>query len=127
MNYPALRTTLKCGSIVFGASALFLLALPSLFLELLALETTDELTWSMRMIGITVFALTGNMWNNAAQSSDARVGNVAKVMCISATALGALTLMIPAELTWFTYLYAAVGFGFGAAYVVGMVRRYKKR
>jgi hypothetical protein len=47
---------------------------------------------------------------------------VAKVMCISATALGALTLMIPAELTWFTYLYAAVGFGFGVAYVVGMVR-----
>jgi hypothetical protein len=29
--------------------------------------------------------------------------------------------MIPAELTWFTYLYAAVGFGFGVAYVVGMV------
>jgi hypothetical protein len=68
MNYPALRTTLKCGSIVFGASALFLLALPSLFLELLALETTDELTW-------------------------------------------------------FTYLYAAVGFGFGVAYVVGMVSK----
>jgi Ca2+/H+ antiporter len=103
MNYPALRIILKCGSIVFG-------------------ETRDDLTWSMRMIGITVFALAGNMWNNAAQSSDARVGNVAKVMCISATALGALTLMIPAELTWFTYLYAAVGFGFGVAYVVGMMR-----
>jgi hypothetical protein len=33
--------------------------------------------------------------------------------------------MIPAELTWFTYLYAAVGFGFGVAYVVGMVARKK--
>jgi hypothetical protein len=31
--------------------------------------------------------------------------------------------MIPAELTWFTYLYAAVGFGFGVAYVVGMVQK----
>jgi len=122
MNYPALRTTLKAGSIVFGASALFLLALPSLFLELLALEPTDALTWSMRMIAITLIALAGNMWNNAVQSSDARVGNVAKVMCVSATALGALTMMIPTELTWFTYLYAAVGFGFGVAYVVGMVR-----
>jgi hypothetical protein len=30
--------------------------------------------------------------------------------------------MIPAELTWFTYLYAAVGFGFGVAYGVGRVR-----
>jgi hypothetical protein len=63
------------------------------------------------------------MWNNAAHSSDVRVANVAKIMCVSATALGVLTLMIPAELTWFTYLYAAVGFGFGIAYVIGLIRR----
>jgi O-antigen/teichoic acid export membrane protein len=121
MNYAALRKTLQAGSVVFGASGLFLLILPALFLELLALETNDQLVWSMRMIGITVFALAANMWNNAAQSSDVRVANVAKVMCVSATALGVLTLMIPAELTWFTYLYAAVGFGFGIAYLVGML------
>jgi O-antigen/teichoic acid export membrane protein len=121
MNYAALRKTLQAGSVVFGASGLFLLILPALFLDLLALETNDQLVWSMRMIGITVFALAGNMWNNAAQSSDVRVANVAKVMCVSATALGLLTLMIPAELTWFTYLYAAVGFGFGIAYLVGML------
>ena len=123
MNYSALRKTLQAGSIVFGASALFLLILPKLFLELLALDTSDDLIWSMRMIGITVFALAGNMWNNASQSSDARVGNVAKVMCISATALGVLTLMIPAELTWFTYAYAAVGFCFGISYAVNLVRK----
>ena len=127
MNYPALRKTLQAGSIVFGASALFLLILPKLFLDLLALDTSDDLIWSMRMIGITVFALAGNMWNNASQSSDARVGNVAKVMCISATALGVLTLMIPAELTWFTYAYAAVGFGFGISYAVNLVRKLKLR
>ena len=121
MNYAALRKTLQAGSVVFGASGLFLLILPALFLDLLALETSDQLIWSMRMIGITVFALAGNMWNNAAHSSDVRVGNVAKVMCVSATVLGVLTLMIPAELTWFTYLYAAVGFGFGIAYLVGML------
>jgi O-antigen/teichoic acid export membrane protein len=121
MNYAALRKTLQAGSVVFGASGLFLLILPALFLELLALETNDQLVWSMRMIGITVLALAANMWNNAAQSSDVRVANVAKVMCVSATALGVLTLMIPAELTWFTYLYAAVGFGFGIAYLVGML------
>jgi len=121
MNYAALRKTLQAGSVVFGASGLFLLILPALFLELLALETNDQLVWSMRMIGITVLALAANMWNNAAQSSDVRVANVAKVMCLSATALGVLTLMIPAELTWFTYLYAAVGFGFGIAYLVGML------
>ncbi len=122
MNYSALRNVLKAGSIVFGASALFLLVLPDLFLDLLGLSQSDEMAWAMRMIGITLLALAGNMWNNAGQSSDVRVGNVAKVMCISATALGVLTLMIPGEITWFSYLYAAVGFGFALAYLVNLVR-----
>ena len=39
------------------------------------------------------------------------------------TAIGVLTLMIPAELTWFTYAYAAVGFGFGISYAVILVRK----
>jgi len=122
MNHSALRNVLKAGSLVFGASALFLLVLPGLFLDLLGLSQSDEMAWAMRMIGITLFALAGNMWNNAGQSSDVRVGNVAKVMCVSATALGVLTLLIPGEITWFSYLYAAVGFGFGLAYLVNLVR-----
>ncbi len=123
MNYSALRKVLRTGSVVFGASALFLLVLPAFFLELLGLSQSDEMVWAMRMIGITLLALAGNMWNNAGQSSDVRVGNVAKVMCVSATALGVLTLLIPAEITWFSYLYAAVGFGFAIAYLVNLVRK----
>jgi hypothetical protein len=123
MNYSALRKVLRAGSGVFGISALFLLVLPALFLDLLGLSESSEMVWAMRMIGITLLALAGNMWNNAGQSSDVRVGNVAKVMCLSATALGVLTLMIPGELTWFSYLYAAVGFGFGLAYLVNLVRK----
>jgi hypothetical protein len=123
MNYSALRNVLKAGSIVFGASAIFLLVLPSFFLELLGLVQSDEMVWAMRMIGITLLALAGNMWNNSGQDSDVRVGNVAKVMCVSATALGVLTLLIPGEITWFSYLYAAVGFGFGLAYLVNLVRK----
>jgi hypothetical protein len=123
MNYSALRNVLKAGSIVFGASALFLLVLPDLFIDLLGLSQSDEMAWAMRMIGITLLALAGNMWNNAGQSSDVRVGNVAKVMCVSATALGVLTLLIPGEITWFSYLYAAVGFGFALAYLVNLVRK----
>jgi hypothetical protein len=123
MNFSALRNVLKAGSIVFGASAIFLLVLPAFFLELLGLSQSDEMVWAMRMIGITLLALAGNMWNNAGQDSDVRVGNVAKVMCVSATALGVLTLLIPGEITWFSYLYAAVGFGFGLAYLVNLVRK----
>lgn len=123
MNYLAIRMTLKLGSLVFGASAIFLLILPNLFLDLLGLDTNPALAWSMRMIGITLFALTGNMWNNSVNSSDMGVENVAKVMCASATALGVLTLLVPADLTWFSYAYAAVGFGFGISYLVNILRK----
>ena len=116
MNYPHLRKTLQAGSIVFGFSALFLLILPSLFLELLGLHQSEPLQWSMRMIGITLIALAGNMWNNSKQSDNAKVANVAKIMCVSAASLGVPTLLIPAELTWFSYVYAAVGFGFSLLY-----------
>ena len=121
MNYPHLRKTLQAGSIVFGFSALFLLILPSLFLELLGLDQSEPLQWSMRMIGITLIALAGNMWNNSNQSDNAKVASVAKVMCVSAAALGVLTLMIPAELTWFSYVYAAIGSGFTSVYVIGLL------
>ena len=123
MNHPHLRNTLKAGSIVFGFSALFLLVLPALFLDLLALDETEPLIWSMRMIAITLVALAGNMWNNSKNSSDSGVGNVAKVMCVSATGLGVLTLLIPGQITWFSYLYAAVGFGFGLSYLINIVRK----
>ena len=123
MNYSSMRTTLKAGSVVFGASALFLLILPKSFLDLLGLEGGDVLVWSMRMIAITLVALAGNMWNNAQNSSDHGVGMVAKVMCVSATGLGVLTLMIPGQITWFTYLYAAVGFGFGLTYLINILRK----
>jgi hypothetical protein len=123
MKFPHLRNTLKAGSIVFGFSALFLLVLPALFLDLLGLEDSEPLIWSMRMIAITLFALAGNMWNNSKQTDNSKVANVAKVMCLSATALGLLTLMIPAELTWFSYLYAVIGFSFALSYLVGLLKR----
>ena len=123
MNYPAIRKTLRAGSLVFGASALFLLVLPNIFLDLLGLENSDVLVWSMRMIAITLVALAGNMWNNSRNSSDRGVGNVAQVMCVSAIGLGVLTLLIPGEITWFSYLYAAVGFGFGLTYLINILRK----
>ena len=123
MSTFRIRKTLRAGSFVFGISALFLLVLPNLFLELLGLDKSDSLVWSMRMIGITVFALAGNMWNNAGQSSDARVENVAKLMCLSAALLGILTLMIPVKLTWFSYVYAAIGFGFAISYGINLLKK----
>ena len=118
-----LRTILKFGSTVFGLSALFLLIDPKTFLELLNLETSESLEWSMRMIAITLIALTGNMLSVSRFGSETSVLFSARVMVVSAAALGALTLLIPAEFGWFTIAYAAVGFLFSVAYLSALLRK----
>lgn len=123
LTIKRLRTILKFGSTVFGLSALFLLLAPKTFLELLNLETSESLQWSMRMIAITLFALTGNMLSVSRFGSETSVVFSARVMVVSAAALGALTLLIPAEYGWFTIAYAAVGFMFSLAYVSALLRK----
>jgi hypothetical protein len=118
-----LRTILKFGATVFGLSAVFLLVDPKKFLELLNLETTNSLQWSMRMIAITLIALTGNMLSVARFGSETSVVFSSRVMVVSAGALGALTLLIPAELGWFTIAYAAIGFLFSLAYLTTFLRK----
>lgn len=123
LTIKRLRTILKFGSTVFGLSALFLLIAPKTFLELLNLETTESLQWSMRMIAITLLALTGNMLSVSRFGSETSVVFSARVMVVSAAALGALTLLIPAEYGWFTIAYAAVGFLFSLAYLTAFLRK----
>ena len=123
LTIKRLRTILKFGSIVFGLSALFLLIDPKTFLEFLNLETSESLEWSMRMIAITLIALTGNMLSVSRFGSETSVLFSARVMVVSAAALGALTLLIPAEFGWFTIAYAAVGFLFSVAYLTALLRK----
>ena len=123
LTIKRLRTILKFGSLVFGISALFLLIAPTTFLELLNLETTESLQWSMRMIAVTLIALTGNMLSVARFGSETSVIFSSRVMVVSAAALGALTLLIPAEFSWFTIAYAAVGFLFSLAYLSALLRK----
>jgi hypothetical protein len=117
-----LRIVLRAGASVFGLSALALVAAPALFNSLLGLSSTPELEWSMRMTGITLVALAGNMFSHASRGSEASILLTAKVMAVSAFALGVLTLLIPVEFTWFTVAYALVGFAFSVAYSVGLAR-----
>ena len=114
------RLVLKTGSLVFGLSALLLLIAPALFNELLGLITNPALEWSMRMIGITLVALAGNMFSVASRGSEASVRFSARVMQASAFALGVLTLMIPTAQTWFTVGYATIGFAFSLAYTIAL-------
>lgn len=110
------RRVLQTGSLVFGLSAVILIAIPQVFNELLGFTSSAELEWSMRMIGITLVALAGNMFSVATRGKDETVLFSGRVMLISAFALGVLTLLIPAPLNWFTIAYSIIGFGFSAAY-----------
>jgi len=111
-----LRLTLQTGASVFGLSAVLLVVLPSLFLELLGISANAELDWSMRMIGITLVALAGQMFIVGRFLEDRYVKYSARVMQFSAGALAILTALVPGGLTWFGWLYLLVGAGFSLTY-----------
>lgn len=123
----ALRYTLRAGAAVFGLSALALIVVPSFFLELLGLQVSVPLMWSMVMIGITLVALSGNMAVVSLTAGDAGVRIAGLVMLFSAAGLGMVTLLIPVAYTWFTLVYAAIGFGFSIAYLVGLLSAARAR
>jgi hypothetical protein len=114
----SIRLVLLSGATVFALSAVALLLSPEIFVSLLGLPASDALDWAMRMIAVTLAALTGNMAVVAVFGSTRGVVVAAVVMIFSAGGLGVLTLLIPADVTWFSLLYAMVGFGFSTAYVV---------
>jgi hypothetical protein len=122
-NIAKLRGVLRLGALVFALSAALLLALPSLFAELLGLAASDELNWSLQMIGLTLLALTGQMFVVSLSASGRGVLWAARVMQVAAFFLGVVTLLIPTGVQWFVILYALVGFGFSAAYTVFLLQK----
>jgi heme A synthase len=124
MYQHGVKQTLKAGSAVFGASAIFLLIAPKLFLDLLDLESNDQMVWSMRMIAITLFALAGNMWQNSKITNNAAaLKYVGIVMVLAAAGLGFLTIFIPATLNPFTIGYAVIGFSFALVYLINLLKK----
>jgi hypothetical protein len=115
-NVSRVKLVLLAGAMVFGLSAVSLIVFPRIFNQLLGLTESLELEWAMRMIGITLVALAGNMFSIASRGSHASVLFSGRVMLLTAAGLGVITLIIPVPLGWFTILYAAIGFGFSAAY-----------
>jgi hypothetical protein len=124
MYQHGIKQTLKAGSAVFGASAIFLIVTPKLFLDLLDLESNDQMVWSMRMIGITLLALAGNMWQNSKITNNAAgLKYVGMVMVLAAAGLGFLTIFIPATLNPFTIGYAVIGFSFALVYLINLIKK----
>jgi hypothetical protein len=123
MYQHGIKQTLRAGSIVFGLSALFLLIAPDIFLDLLGITSNPEMIWAMRMIGITLIALAGNMWQNSKLNNATALGYVGRVMFVAAAGLGFLTIFIPASLTPFAIGYAVIGFGFSLSYLINLIRK----
>ena len=123
MYQHGVKQTLKAGSIVFGLSAIFLLIAPGFFLDLLGVTNNSEMIWAMRMIGITLVALAGNMLQNSKLNNAASLGYVGRVMFVAAAGLGFLTIFIPASLTPFAIGYAVIGFGFSISYLINLIRK----
>ena len=123
MYQHGIKQTLNAGSIVFGLSALFLLIAPGVFLDLLEVTNNSEMIWSMRMIGVTLIALAGNMWQNSKLNNATALGYVGRVMFIAAAGLGFFTIFIPASLTPFAIGYAVIGFGFSISYLINLIRK----
>ena len=123
MYQHGVKQTLRAGAIVFGLSAIFLLIAPGIFLDLLGVTNNSEMIWSMRMIGITLVALAGNMWQNSKLNNAAGIAYVGRVMFIAAAGLGFLTIFIPVSLTPFAIGYAVIGFGFSLSYLINLIRK----
>ena len=123
MYQHGVKQTLRAGSIVFGLSAIFLLVAPGIFLDLLGVTNNNEMIWAMRMIGITLIALAGNMWQNSKLNNAAGIAYVGRVMFIAAAGLGFLTIFIPVSLTPFAIGYAVIGFGFSISYLINLIRK----
>ncbi len=122
-SIKAIRRVIAAGSVVFGLSAIALIAVPEIFSDLLWLPNNPELDWAMRMMGIILVALSGNMYLVSKHGNDKAVLFSGRLMLFSAAGLGVITLTIPTNGSWFAQAYALVGFGFSAAYAWALARR----
>ena len=118
-----MRGVLRLGALVFAISSAILITLPRIFTDLLALPGAANLDWAMQMTGVTIFTLAGLMFVSAQAGTDNTVLWVARVMMVGAFGLGVMTLLIPTGVNWFVILYALIGFGFSAAYLVFLFRK----
>jgi len=123
MYQHGIKQTLQAGSIVFGLSALFLLIAPGIFIDRLGFSNNSEMIWAMRMIGLTLLALAGNMWQNSKLNNATALGYVGRVMFVAAAGLGFLTIFSPVSLTPVASGYAVIGFAFSISYLINLIRK----
>ena len=113
----AIRGVLLCGSLVFALSAIALLAMPATFAELLGLDTSDGVTWTLRMVGACLAALCGQMFL-VRSAPNRQVRGAAGVMIVGGGLMTVLTLFVPGPWTLLRWAYLAFGGTFMLFYIV---------
>ena len=113
----AIRGVLLCGSAVFAVSSLALLAAPATFAQLLGLEASDSVTWTLRMVGACLAALCGQMFL-VRSAPDPQVRAAAGVMLVGGGLMTVLTLVVPGPWTILRWAYLAFGATFMTFYAI---------
>lgn len=118
-----LKGVLRLGALVFGISAVVLIVVPGIFVDLLGSEASLSISWSLQLSGVTVLTLAGLMFVVAQSGTDNLVFWTSRVMLVGAFSLGVITLFIPTGVNLFVIFYALIGFAFSAAYGVFLTRK----
>ncbi len=111
-----IRVVLAVGSLVFLLSAIVLVLSPRSFAAWLGMTTVEEILWTLRLLGVAVFGLAGQMWL-VRRAGDHPVLGSAAVMVLVSLAMSALVVTLPAAgWTPLRWAYLGIGLVFAIAY-----------
>jgi len=117
---PALPAILGAGSLVFAVSAVALLLAPNSLADLLGLTSSADVTWTLRLMGAVLIALSGQMFL-VRRGDERTVRSAAIVMVIGGGLMTIVTFLAPGEWTPLRVAYAVFGTAFCAAYVIALL------
>lgn len=121
-SVSAIRTILGLGAAVFAVSALLLLTAPHVFAEWLGLTGDADVTWTLRLTGAVLVALSGQMFL-VRRGSDATLRSAAIVMILGGGLMTIVTIFGPGDATPLRYGYAIFGALFCLAYLIGLAQK----
>ena len=111
-----IRVVLAVGSLVFLLSAIVLVVSPRSFAAWLGMTTVEEVLWTLRILGVALFGLAGQMWL-VRRAGDHPVLGAAAVMVLVSLAMSVLVVTLPTTgWTPLRWAYLGVGLVFALAY-----------
>jgi hypothetical protein len=119
-NRPVLPAILGAGALVFAISAIALLLAPSSLAELLGLTSSADVTWTLRLMGAVLIALSGQMFL-VRRGDERTVRSAAIVMLIGGGLMTVVTFLAPGDWTLLRVAYAVFGTAFCAAYIIALL------